>query len=50
MKRKVRRGHGGTKRSKNLSLKIIGNNFAGLKGKKDSFENFLPSYRNDTRN
>ena len=41
MKRKVRRGQGGTKRSENLTLKIIGNNCAGLKGKKESFENLL---------
>ena len=29
------------KKCKNLSLKIVGNNCAGLKGKKDSFENLL---------
>ena len=44
MKRKVRRGKGGTKKSENLSLKIIGNNSAGLKGKKDSFENLLKTF------
>ena len=40
-KKHVRRGGGGTKKLKNLSLKIIGNNCAGLKGKKNSFENLL---------
>ena len=40
-KKHVRRGGGGTKKLKNLSLKIIGNNCAGFKGKKNSFENLL---------
>ena len=30
-----------SKKCKNLSMKIMGNNCAGLKGKKESFENFL---------
>ena len=34
IKRKTRRGKGGTKTCENISLKIIGNNCAGLKGKK----------------
>ena len=40
-KKQVRRGKGGTKKFQNLSLKIVGNNCNGLKGKKDSFENLL---------
>ena len=40
-KKKTRRGRGGNKKCKNISLKIVGNNCAGLKGKEDSFENLL---------
>ena len=36
-KKKVRRGRGFLKKCSNKSFKIIGNNAAGLKGKKDSF-------------
>ena len=43
-KKRVRRGRGGTKKCKTLSLKIVVNNCAGLKGKKDSFENLLKTF------
>ena len=44
---KTRRGGGGGRRSqsKQQSLKIIGNNIAGLSGKKDSLENLIISCR-----
>ena len=40
-KKQTRRGMGGTRKYKNISLKILGNNCAGLKGKINSFENLL---------
>ena len=43
-KKQVRRGGGGTRKYKNMSFKIVGNNCAGLKGKKESFENLLKTF------
>ena len=43
-KKQTRRGKGGIKKYKKISLKIVGNNCAGLKGKKDSFENLLKTF------
>ena len=43
-KKHVRRGRGGNKKRTNMSLKIVANNCAGLKGKKDSFENLLNTF------
>ena len=40
----TRRGGGGTRKCKNLLFKIVGNNCAGLKGKKESFENLLKTF------
>ena len=43
-KKQTRRGKGGTRKYQNISLKIIGNNCAGLKGKINSFENLLKMF------
>ena len=40
-KKEIRRGKGFSKKCTNKSFKIIGNNAAGLKAKKDSFENIM---------
>ena len=40
-KKQTRRGRGGSKKCSEKSLKIIGNNVAGLMGKKDSFLNLV---------
>ena len=40
-KKQTRRGRGFSKKCTNSSLKIIGNNCAGLNGKKDSFTNLI---------
>ena len=43
-KKQVRRGGGFSKKCTNRSFKIIGNNSAGLSGKKDSFENLIKEF------
>ena len=44
-KRKVRRGRGYSKKCSEKSVKIIGNNSAGLLGKKDSFINLMNKFK-----
>ena len=43
--KKVRRGRGLSKKSTEKSLKIIGNNVAGILGKKDSFVNLVENVK-----